>query len=232
MKVLFAGPSLYGTKLDLGDIVLRPPACRGDILDATLDGANAIGLIDGNFEAAASVWHKEILYALSQGVAVFGASSMGALRAADCRHFGMRAIGEIANAYADGRLDDDAAVALQHGPPEFDYVPFTVPLVDAFATLDALRESGRLSLREASEIERQAEALHFKDRTIEAMCGRRTDMTALLNRHFFSQKTADALELVKALRQAPDERDPTPAEWRLADSPFWQQMAASRNLQR
>ncbi|MEJ0097006.1 MAG: TfuA-like protein [Bauldia sp.] len=52
---------------------------------AVLAGASVIGLVDGVFENVASVWHKEILYALSEGVQVFGAASMGALRAADVR---------------------------------------------------------------------------------------------------------------------------------------------------
>ena len=67
MKVLFAGPSLYGLDLDLSGIVLRPPAKQGDVIAAVRDGATAIGLVDGYFGGAAAVWHKEILYALSLG---------------------------------------------------------------------------------------------------------------------------------------------------------------------
>ena len=44
---------------------------------AVIEGATVIGLIDGFFENVASVWHKEILFALSEGVQVFGAASMG-----------------------------------------------------------------------------------------------------------------------------------------------------------
>ena len=55
MKVLFAGPSLYGTSPDLGGVVLRPPACRGDILDATRNGATLLKINDaGTLEAGKS----------------------------------------------------------------------------------------------------------------------------------------------------------------------------------
>ena len=37
-------------------------------------GAEIIGLIDGTFHQNLSVWHNEVCYVLSRGVAVFGAS--------------------------------------------------------------------------------------------------------------------------------------------------------------
>ena len=51
-----------------------------------------------------AVWHKEILWAIGQGVHVFGAASMGALRAAELAPFGMRGVGRIFEAYRDGRF--------------------------------------------------------------------------------------------------------------------------------
>ena len=83
MRVIFAGPSLYGVPYDAPGIEVRPPAAQGDLLRAVIDGAGVIGLIDGAFEATAAVWHKEILHALGEGVAVVGGASMGALRAAN-----------------------------------------------------------------------------------------------------------------------------------------------------
>ena len=54
-----------------------------------------IGIIDGYFEIVPTVWHKEILWAMAQGIHVFGAASIGALRAAELDAFGMRGIGRI-----------------------------------------------------------------------------------------------------------------------------------------
>ena len=62
----------------------------------------AVGIIDGYFQQVPSVWHKEILWAMAQGVHVFGSASMGALRAAELAPFGMRGVGLIFEAYRDG----------------------------------------------------------------------------------------------------------------------------------
>jgi hypothetical protein len=80
MKVVFAGPSLFGCEIKAPDVEFRPPAAQGDILQAVHDGASVIGTVDGCFESVASVWHKEILYALSRGVRCLGAASMGLAR--------------------------------------------------------------------------------------------------------------------------------------------------------
>ena len=75
----------------------------------------AIGIIDGYFENIPSVWHKEILWAMSQGIHVFGSASMGALRAAELAPFGMEGVGAIFEAYRDGWLEDDDEVASEDG---------------------------------------------------------------------------------------------------------------------
>ena len=62
-------------------------------LHAVRRGVRVIGLVDGVFERVPAVWHKEILFALSEGVHVYGAASMGALRAAELDTFGMRGVG-------------------------------------------------------------------------------------------------------------------------------------------
>ena len=45
MKIVFAGPSLFGAEIDRNGLVFRGPARQGDIARAALQGANAIGLI-------------------------------------------------------------------------------------------------------------------------------------------------------------------------------------------
>src|SRR3954452_8807487 len=104
MKVVFAGPSIHGLDLDLEGIVLRGPAEMGDFERAVTDGATVIGLVDGHYQQVGAVWHKEILMALAAGVTVFGAASMGALRASECEAFGMIPVGDIARRYCTGEL--------------------------------------------------------------------------------------------------------------------------------
>lgn len=213
MKIVFAGPSLYGYVRD-GRIVSAPslacrgPARQGDIDRAVAEGASAIGLIDGLFEDVAAPWHKEILRALSQGVAIYGAASMGALRAAECAAFGMVGIGEIYERYASGELVDDDAVAQLHAPAELDYQPLTEALVDIEATLAAAYGARAIEAGEREELTRIARRLNFKERTIDRIvsesaiaAGRRAAITVFLKCKGSYVKTSDALALVERLQR-------------------------------
>ena len=105
--IVFLGPSLSRAEAEVlaPDAEFWPPAQAGDVYRACHSaGAETIGLIDGFFGTAPSVWHKEVLFALSRGVRVLGSSSMGALRAAECAAFGMEGVGEIYDMYAAGVL--------------------------------------------------------------------------------------------------------------------------------
>ena len=87
---VFTGPTLSPEEARaVWDINYLPPAAHGDVYRVALRRPTAIGIIDGYFEGVPSVWHKEILWAMSQGTHVFGSASMGALRAAELDRFGM-----------------------------------------------------------------------------------------------------------------------------------------------
>ncbi len=205
MKILFVGPTLFGLAPDLQDISVRPPAMQGDIANAVLEGATVIGLVDGYFDAVAAPWHKEILFALERGVTMLGSSSMGALRAAECASFGMRPIGSIALAYCSGVLDDDAAVALSHGPAELGYPPLTEPLVNVGPTLERLCELGLITPTERHSLWAEACRLYFKDRTDDALFSAHGDAGALAayRKHRVNRKAEDLLLLVAELRECP-----------------------------
>jgi len=237
MKVLFAGPSLSG--LDKSEIAtfcrILPPAAQGDIARAVLEGATVIGLIDGVYETTAAVWHKEILYALQQGVTVIGGASMGALRAAECAAFGMRAVGRIARRYLDGELDDDAAVAVVHGPAELDYLPLNEALVDAEATIGHLETIGLVSPEEAGALLASARALFFKRRTAETIvagaavdAARRAAILEAYATGHQASKRADALDVVAEVCRRPDALAPAIPGWTLAEPAFWK--AALREI--
>ena len=102
------------------DATCAPP-CRRAMCYRALSRAarRVIAIIDGYFEAVPAVWHKEILWALSHGIHVFGASSMGALRAAELarlRHGGRRP--HLRGLPRRHVLDDDDEVAVRHAPAE------------------------------------------------------------------------------------------------------------------
>lgn len=231
MKVMFAGPSLYGTNWTVdhaGALDCRAPAGQGDIARAAVEGATAIGLIDGRYEDVAAVWHKEILFALEAGAQVFGAASMGALRAAECAEFGMIGIGAVFERYRSGELTDDAAVAVTHGPAELDHVPLTEALVNVEATIQHFVKLEAISTDEAERLDRSARALFFKDRTYRSILahagldqGRRgEELARLIKSCRIDVKRRDAQLLLAYMDYLEPARGARP-EWRLETTATW-----------
>lgn len=230
MKVLFAGPSLFGQEFDETGMLVRPPARQGDLHQAVLDGAHAIGLIDGVFGFVPSVWHKEILFALSQGVRVLGGASLGALRAAECHSFGMEAVGEIANAYINGARSEDADVCLAHAPAELDFMPLSEPLVDVEASVASLLDLGVIDAKQAWRWLHAARDLYFADRTLDAMLERAAlpvELGAAYRRHRIGVKARDALAVIERLRSLPEGRVQPPQDWTFRVSDPWRAHLAS-----
>ena len=145
VDLVFLGPSLSREEAQeiYPDAVYLPPAAMGDVLSAMRKyRPHAIALIDGSFFQTMATYHKELVEALSQGVWVIGASSMGALRAAECAEYGMIGVGAVYEAYASGELEDDDEVALSHVSEEFGYRPVTEAMVDIRASLAAAQAHG------------------------------------------------------------------------------------------
>ena len=142
-SIVFVGPTLAPEEVAAaGDFICLPPVSQGDVYRAARSRPRAIGIIDGYFSGAPSVWHKEILWAISEGVPVFGSASMGALRAAELHSFGMRGVGRIFEAFRDGVLEDDDEVAVLHGPAEIGYLAASEPMVNIRETLALARDEG------------------------------------------------------------------------------------------
>jgi hypothetical protein len=228
MRVVFAGPSIYGADVNLEGIELRPPAAQGDLLRAVLDGATVIGLIDGGFEATASVWHKEILYAIGEGVAVVGGASMGALRAAECAAFGMEPVGVVAHLFLSEASDDDALVAITHGPAELGSPPFTEALVDCEATIAAMAGQGALTQVEAEHATLVARRMYYKDRTvanlaISAFPQGAKAFAAKYSLHRVGIKTCDAIAVIDRVQSLPEVRTRQHRHWELREPPMWKE---------
>jgi hypothetical protein len=223
--LVFTGPSTHG--VDLGrwpGIDFRPPAVCGDILAAVREGRRRIGLIDGVFRDAPSVWHKEILHALSRGVAVLGAASMGALRAAECAAFGMQGVGGIFEDYAAGRRTADADVALAYGPAGLDYAPLSLPLVDAEATVAELRRRRLLPAKDCAAMARAAADMHFSLRSFEAMAreaGLAPAVADILASAAVNRKREDAQALLDLIGTLPEDGLAAPPDFRFSDTWFF-----------
>lgn len=209
--LVFAGPSLHGLTISSCDAFdLAPPAACGDIMRAALGGREIIGLIDGVFESGPAVWHKEILFALAAGQRVFGAASMGALRAAECWQFGMVGIGAIFEDYRTGRRSSDADVALVYGPAELGYMPLSVPLVDVEDWISRLLAAGILATARATPMLQEARRLNFKQRSWERLltaAGLGADdqrpLLGWITASGPSAKARDALQLLERIADLP-----------------------------
>lgn len=166
--LVYVGPTLPGdeVKRRLPDATVMPPAAVGDILRAARRRSVArIAIIDGYFERMAAIWHKEILVALGKGIQVWGAASMGALRAAECDRFGMIGVGEIYKAYARGVLTADDEVAVAHMPAEYAYRTVTDALVNIRFGLAAAVRERVITKRVADQLLPLAQRRFYRDRT-------------------------------------------------------------------
>jgi len=229
MKIVFVGPTLPdASKLAGGRIDIRPPASQGDVFRAAKDGATVIGIVDGYFEYAAPIWHKEILFALAQGIRVFGAASMGALRAAECAAFGMTGIGRIYEMYASGELEDDSAVAQLHAPGELGYRSLSEPLVNVESTLRVMLARGLIGDGEQRILGESARAIFFKQRTWKSILvaapiatRRAEELARLIAANAVDQKRRDAEKLLAAVIATPDAYAALPENWRFNRTTLW-----------
>jgi hypothetical protein len=237
MRILFAGPSLAPDMPEIAErhagIRFAGPVRRGDVLRAVAHGATAIGIVDGLFREVPPVWHKEILHALSLGVAVAGGGSMGALRAAECAAFGMVGIGTVYRRYIDGLSVDDADVAQEHAPGALGWTGLTEALVTIDASVDGARAAAVITPDEADALYRAARLVHYADRTFAAVVavarvdpGRRGALLTALSTHRADVKRQDAHGVVAWLAAQPDRRGPPPADWTFAETGAFRAFAA------
>jgi hypothetical protein len=209
--VIFVGPSLPPAFRPAdGALEWRPPVRQGELYQVALSGAAIIGVIDGYFEVTPTVWHKEILWAMAQGIHVYGSASIGALRAAELHTFGMKGVGRIFEAYRDGILSDDDEVAVLHGPEEVGYPSITEAMVNIRATLDEAVLSGVLDGWLVPRLIEIGKGLFYKERNWDAIFGLAarvglqpvplSELSAWLPAGQVDQKRVDALEMIAAIR--------------------------------
>ena len=241
--VIFAGPSLPPAIRPGAEpgIEWRPPVRQGDVYRVALTRPAVIGVIDGYFESVPTVWHKEILWAMAQGVHVFGAASIGALRAAELDAFGMRGIGRIYEAFRDGILEADDEVAVLHGPEELGYPPLTEAMVNIRATLDEAVRQGALVPGLAARLTDIAQARFYKERTYETILRDASasgfpdtilrDFGAWLRSGRIDQKRRDAEAMLDAIHAHLDaDLPPLHVSYELAGTVAWE--AARRDVHR
>jgi hypothetical protein len=174
--LVYLGPSLPLAKAReiLPDAIYRAPCKQGDIVSDVVNlQPDRLMLIDGCFNDNLPPWHKEGLYALQYpGVkAVYGAASMGALRASELDWLGMVGIGQIYEWYRDGVTEDDSEVAVQYATREGSegllYYVNTVALVDIRAGVEHYEREFPLQpiAEEARRFLDQMREVYYMERT-------------------------------------------------------------------
>lgn len=207
---VFLGPSLpvEEAKAHL-DAVYLPPVEQGDVYSLLPRDPRVILIVDGYFENRPAVWHKEILYAMAKGVHVIGASSMGALRAAELDAFGMEGVGEVYEWYRTGVLEADDEVAVRHASSADGFLNLSVALVNIRKTLQRAVEDGVISEDSRRKIIGDMRATFYPERTYENLLRRaegvlpRTEWERLgpfLSRNRVDLKKQDAVLALKKVR--------------------------------
>ena len=162
--VVFLGPSLpVAEARQILDADYRAPVKRGDIDPLLKTSPSAIAIIDGEFFQSLAISPKEVLRAIESGVPVWGASSMGALRAAELHPFGMVGVGTVYELYRSGRVLADDEVALAFAPG--DAQPVSEAMINIRVALGRAVEAGVIERATCLKLVRTAKAMYFPDRT-------------------------------------------------------------------
>ncbi|EKD71388.1 MAG: TfuA protein [uncultured bacterium] len=207
--LVFVGPTiplLKAQKILPGATFLPPVKC-GDLLQVARLKPRIIGIIDGTFEHTAAVWHKEILWCLEQGITIYGASSMGALRAAELDAYGMIGIGKIYQAFRDGILNDDDEVAVAHTPGP-DYATLSDPMINIRATLTEASNQHIISDNTHDQLIKLSKNTFYQHRHLASLIMKLSpsdEMFALqqwlVNDNYIDLKQRDAISLFEHLRE-------------------------------
>ncbi|TQV84270.1 hypothetical protein FKG94_06330 [Exilibacterium tricleocarpae] len=207
---VFLGPSMQQEHAQqILQAEYLPPAQQGDIYRILPSGIQTVVLIDGMFHSTPSIWHREIVDAMSEGVQVIGASSIGALRAAELDGLGMRGIGKVYEWYRDGFLDGDDEVALLHASEELDFRALSDPLVNIRFTLGAA--DCALPEVRVQELLAYAKALFYGDRSWPGLLDspvvakwsdeERNILDTVISHRLVDQKQMDATNALKYVAQ-------------------------------
>lgn len=156
-------------------IDLRPPARRAD-LDA-LERSSQPGVVivlDGLFGRQQAVTTAECGALLTAGWTVIGASSIGALRAAELWSLGMIGVGDIYTMLRLGRVTSDAELAVLYS--EDLSTELTIALVHVRAALSM--ETRRRPHLDVAKLFRLAADIHWTERSLTRLS---QDWLAVLN---------------------------------------------------
>lgn len=204
---VFLGPSLALSEAkNVLPANYYPPVKQGDLYQLLNSPLEIIVIIDGLFDATTPIWHREILAVLESGKKVFGAASMGALRACELAPYGMRGHGKIFEWYRDGIIDGDDEVSLFHTHESLGFQKISEPLVNIRHNLSRAVSAKILTQAQNEELIDFSKALYFGDRSLAAVASKLSsqdpafnELSIFLKDQYQDLKALDAMGLLRAL---------------------------------
>jgi len=172
--VMFVGPTLATNaraRALAKSLRLRRPIRRHDVealVDAQKKARKKPGvlvIVDGVFHNTLAVGHAEIRDALTAGWRVWGLSSMGAIRAREMMHLGMRGFGSVFDRFCGEDDFQDDEVALLH-EPHAPYRPVSEPLVHLRAAIEHLVARKIVGAEDARAVVADLKARWYGERTV------------------------------------------------------------------
>jgi hypothetical protein len=213
--LLFAGPTL-GRAHKLGaarleGITVLPPIRRGDLptrLGKSTGAPGTLIIVDGVFHEALAVGHVEIRDALAAGWQVWGLASMGAIRAREMHHLGMRGYGRVFASYCRDGVDfrDDEVTMLHENEPP--WRELSEPLVHVRVALADLVAREILDEGAVAALLAELMGMWFGDRTMSLVTERlaahlgATELDAFVRD--FDRHRIKAIDLLDFLAARPD----------------------------
>lgn len=164
----FVGPSVPVRRLHgIRGVEFRPCARRGDVEAAVDEGFHTIVLIDGMMVYSYPPSPKEVAAALDSGVQVYGAASLGALRAVELRRQGMVGCGWVYQQFLTGAVfrDDELLASFDETSGE----PSTIPLIDVRYACEVACRAGRLEPVQSQVLLERLRIVYFENRTPECI---------------------------------------------------------------
>jgi len=200
--IVYVGPSLdpqlVGVHLPGAQVM--PPVRRADLYRDRMLGFSFFVILDGVFFQQLAIPPREVLDVIADGGTVVGASSMGAIRAAECWPAGMRGIGTIYRLLRRGSLRSDDEVAVVFGT-ENPHLQSSVPLVNVRYALSRALHKREIERRVADRIIAAAECCFYAERNWPNLLEQAgiEDSNGML-RHCLASYDLKGLDAVRALK--------------------------------
>lgn len=206
MKIkIYSGLSLSeaDVRKRLPDAIYAPPIARGDLARDIALGVHVVGIIDGVFFQNLAIAPTEIMDALRSGMSVYGASSMGALRAAELWRYGMIGCGEIFERIKNTPYFPDdhlGQLVAGEGPAS----AAGLALVDFESTLDDLKDAHGWRASDVKALKTLYAGLHFSRRSMGELRAivrerRLQEIVMVCKKTPSRAKTRDALTMLAAI---------------------------------